>query len=255
MGRWFLLAAIAFALTAACGRAWYDPIDPGGESGADGGDPSRTGDAGGGEGSDAGVLTTGSAAADTSLSASEPGANFGALDVLRTAGSPGATILIRFELGIVPADVAVQSLTLAVSTSGAAQDPSSVRIYRVFEDWTEGDESGAPGEASWELRAPGIAWTRAGCGVGSRDAAARGLSPWLAAGAPAWLALGAADRGSLACRYAGAGRLGRLSASDAGLVAAARRMAKDVMAVALEERVSCAANAAAFCCSSSFCCC
>lgn len=173
MSRWFLLAAIAFALTAACGRAWYDPIDPGGESGADGGDPSRTGDAGGGEGSDAGVLTTGSAAADTTLSASEPGANFGALDVLRTAGSPGATILIRFELGIVPADVAVQSLTLAVSTSGAAQDPSSVRIYRVFEDWTEGDESGAPGEASWELRAPGIAWTRAGCGVGSRDAAAR----------------------------------------------------------------------------------
>lgn len=173
MGRWFVLAAIAFALTAACGRAWYEPVDQGGESGADGGDPSRTGDAGGGEGSDAGVPTAGTAAADTYLLASEPGGNFGAAEVLRTAGSPGATILLRFDLGIVPADVAVQSLTLSVSTSGAAQDPSSVRIYRVFEDWTEGEESGAPGEASWDLRSPGLAWQRAGCGVGSRDAAAR----------------------------------------------------------------------------------
>jgi hypothetical protein len=172
MARWLVPAALAFALTAACGRAWYDPIDPGGESGADGGDPSRTGDGGGGD-SDAGVFTTGTAAADTTLLASEPGANFGAVDVLRTAGSPGATILIRFDLGIVPAGVAVQAVTLAVSTSGAAQDASGVRIYRVFEDWTEGDESGAPGEASWDLRSPGLAWQRAGCGVGSRDAAAR----------------------------------------------------------------------------------
>jgi hypothetical protein len=172
MARWLVPAALAFALTAACGRAWYDPVDPGGEGGADGGDPSRTGDAGGGD-SDAGVFTTGLAAADTYLSASEPAANFGAVDVLRTASSPGATILVRFDLGIAPAGVAVQAVTLAVSTSGAAQDASRVRVYRVFEDWTEGEESGAPGEASWEVRAPGLGWTRAGCGVGSRDAAAR----------------------------------------------------------------------------------
>ncbi|HEY8143584.1 MAG TPA: hypothetical protein VIG06_12965, partial [Kofleriaceae bacterium] len=124
MARWLVPAALAFALTAACGRAWYEPVDPGGESGADGGDPSQTGDAGGGGDSDAGLLTTGTAAADTTLVESEPDGNFGALDVLRTAGSFGATILVRFDLGIVPADVAVQSVTLAVSTSGAAQDPS-----------------------------------------------------------------------------------------------------------------------------------
>lgn len=63
--------------------------------------------------------------------------------------------------------------TLTVWTSDAAQDPGEVRIYRVFEDWSEGGETGAPGEASWDERQPGRAWSSPGCGVGSRDAAAR----------------------------------------------------------------------------------
>ncbi len=164
----------ALALVAACGRAWYDPIDQGGGGAGDAGDPSGTGDAAGGDGDrDAGLLITRGAAADTYLSASQPGANFGALDLVRTADSPAATILLRFDLGDVPAGAVPQAVTLALSTSDAAQDASRVRIYRVFEDWTEGGESGAPGVASWDLRAPGQAWTSPGCGVGSRDAAAR----------------------------------------------------------------------------------
>lgn len=158
-------AALALVLACACGRAWYDPLDRGG---GDGGLPPGTGDGDGGSGgdSDAGVLTTGVAAADTWLSESEPELNFGAADVLRSTSGAGATILVRFELGIVPAGAVPQAVTLALSTTGSAQDPSRVRIYRVFEDWIEG-------EASWQLRVSGQAWTRAGCGVGSRDAAAR----------------------------------------------------------------------------------
>ncbi|HEU5057479.1 MAG TPA: DNRLRE domain-containing protein [Kofleriaceae bacterium] len=159
MGRCFLPAALALALAAGCGRAWYEPQERGGgDAGGDSPD-------GGASESDAGVFTTGGALADTFLSESEPGESFGDRAVLRTARSPRATILLRFALEV-PAGATARAVTLSVSTSGAGQDPSDVRVYRVFEDWSEE-------EASWELRAAGQAWATAGCGVGSRDAAAR----------------------------------------------------------------------------------
>ena len=157
-------AALALVLASACGRAWYDPEDRGG---GDAGDSSGTGDGGGGGGeSDAGVLTTGDAAADTWLSENDRDENFGGAGVLRTADGPGATILLRFDLAAAPAGAVPRAVILAVSTSGGRQDAGRVNIHRVFEDWSED-------EASWELRVSGQAWTRAGCGVGSRDAAAR----------------------------------------------------------------------------------
>ncbi len=163
-------AALALVLASACGRAWYDPRDRGGGdaglSGSGDGGSGGDSDGGGGGDSDAGVLTTGVATADTWLSESDPEQNFGAALVLGTAGSSDATILLRFDLGIVAAGAVPRAVTLAVSTSDGAQEPARVRIYRVFEDWSED-------EASWNLRTTGQAWTRAGCGVGSRDAAAR----------------------------------------------------------------------------------
>ncbi len=163
------LASALVLLLAACGRAGYDPIHESGGGDAAGG----TIDDGGTAGGDASVFTAGDAGEDTFLAANQPGANFGGLDVLRTARGPAATILLRFDLDQLPPDAVVHAVTLAVSTSAAAQDSSGVRIYRVFEDWTEGSETGGPGEASWDRRTPGQSWHSAGCGVGSRDAAAR----------------------------------------------------------------------------------
>jgi hypothetical protein len=162
-----LVLRIALALVAAaCGRAGYDPIDQGDDSaGAD--------DGGGGGDVDASVFTAGEAGDDTFLASNQRGFIFGALEVLRTARGPAATILLRFDLGEVPPGAEPSGATLAVWTSDAAQDASEVRIYRVFEDWREGNEVGAPGEASWDNRAPGNSWSSPGCGVGSRDAAAR----------------------------------------------------------------------------------
>ena len=156
-----LLAAIA----AACGRAGYDPL-------AGEGDGGGLADASGREG-DASVFTAGEAGADTFLASSDRSLNFGGLGVLRTAADPAATILLRFDLGEAPPGAVVLAATLTVWTSDGAQDPSGVRIYRVFEDWLEGGESGAPGAASWDDRMPDEPWSGPGCGVGSRDAAAR----------------------------------------------------------------------------------
>lgn len=161
--------ALTAMLAAACGRAWYDPLD----RAADAGDVSGARDGAIIGDSDGGVHTSDAADGDTFLAESDPAVNFGGLGVVRTARSPRATALLRFDLGAVPAGAVAAAVTLEVSTSDAAQDPAGVRIYRVFEDWTEGGESGQPGAASWELRAPGEPWTTAGCGVGSRDAAAR----------------------------------------------------------------------------------
>jgi len=158
--------ASALVLLAACGRAGYDPIHE-----SSGGDAAAIGD-GGTAGGDASVFTAGDRGEDTFLASNQRGANFGALDVLRTARGPAATILLRFDLDELPPGAEVHAVTLAISTSAAAQD-ADVRIYRVFEDWTEGSETGAPGEASWDRRTPGQNWRLAGCGVGSRDAAAR----------------------------------------------------------------------------------
>jgi hypothetical protein len=55
----------------------------------------------------------------------------------------------------VPASATARAVTLSVSTTGTAQDPSGVRVYRVFEDWSEA-------EATWELRAAGQPWSTAG---------------------------------------------------------------------------------------------
>jgi hypothetical protein len=158
------LSCLLLAL-GACGRAGYDPLA------GDGG--STIADAGGGGNSDASVFTASDAGADTFLVSSDRGFNFGGLGVLRTAASPAATILLRFDLGEVPAGAVARGVTLTVWTSDGPQDPSQLRIYRVFEEWAEGGESGAAGTASWDDRLPDQAWTGPGCGVGSRDAAAR----------------------------------------------------------------------------------
>jgi hypothetical protein len=156
-----------FALVLACGRAGYDPLA--GEEDAGG---SRIGDAGH-EGSDASVFTAADAGADTFLASTDRGFNFGGLGVLRTAAAPAATVLLRFDLGEIAAGAVARGAALTVWTTDAAQEPTEVRIYRVFEEWVEGDESGESGAASWDDRIAGQEWTSAGCGVGSRDAAAR----------------------------------------------------------------------------------
>jgi hypothetical protein len=154
-------AVLLVAVASACGRAGYDPLDQAGDGGAGLG------------GSDGSVFTASGVAHDTFLDSADRGANFGALEALRTADSPPATILLRFDLAGAPDGAIARAAALTVWTTDAGQDATRVRIFRVFEDWDEGSEAGAAGAASWDLRAPGQAWTKAGCGVGSRDAAAR----------------------------------------------------------------------------------
>lgn len=157
---------MAFAMAdVACGRSGYEPIALRG----DGGEVVPDGPL------DASVFVAEDGGEDTFLSSTDPGLNFGGVEVLRTGAAPPATTLVRFDLGEIPAGATAQAVTLTVWTGAGTQDPSEVRIYRVFEDWAEGNDTGAAGEANWDLRAPGQAWFSAGCGAGSRDAAARAV--------------------------------------------------------------------------------
>jgi hypothetical protein len=204
-----LLLHVLLAASSACGRAGYDPVAADGDAGAsgDGGGPFRQ---------DASVFTAGDAGEDTFLSSVDRGFNFGGLAALRTAREPPSTILLRFDIGEVPAGATVRAATLRVWTTAGEQDAAAVRVYRVFEDWSEGNQSGAPGAASWDVRAPGLAWTGPGCGVGSRDAAARAElsveapaaryeAALPAAVVQAWLDDPAANRGLALVATAGAG--------------------------------------------------
>jgi hypothetical protein len=111
------------------------------------------------------ALSGPAATQDTYLSADQPGSNFGSDSFLNVdSQAPHAHALIKFPgligsgPGQVPPGSTISSATLEVSCF----DPGSLmQVYRLTEDWIEG-------EATWSQRAAGIPWGSPGAdGPGS----------------------------------------------------------------------------------------
>ena len=101
------------------------------------------------------------------------GYNWGAAESAWADASPSElrVALLRFDLTSIPADAIVidAELSLFTSTLDLAFSNDPANIFEVLEPWDEGDVSGVAGTANWNDRMPGVPWTTAGCGVGSRS--------------------------------------------------------------------------------------
>jgi hypothetical protein len=107
------------------------------------------------------------AAADAWIESAAPAVAHGKSSTLRADGDPPAHILLRFDLGGIPAtaDVALAALKVT-TTSGGALPQGSTDVYRLREPWAEGDKDNVAGFPNWTHRDGTATWAAPG---GSRD--------------------------------------------------------------------------------------
>ena len=114
---------------------------------------------------------------DTYLRLNNPTFNYGGGDrMCADTTTDDRRILLHIDVSSLAAGVEVTGAALHVWTGGLTNDLST-QIYSVhpmLEEWKEGIQTGAAGNASWELRLPATPWTTAGAGTGSRAADAVG---------------------------------------------------------------------------------
>jgi hypothetical protein len=110
------------------------------------------------------------AAADAWIESAMPGFAHGKSSTLRADGDPPAHMLLRFDLGAIPAaaDVAMAELKVT-TTSGGALPQGSTDVYLLREAWAEGDKDNLAGTPSWTQRDDQSAWAAPGAGGASRD--------------------------------------------------------------------------------------
>lgn len=114
---------------------------------------------------------------DTFVRLSDPTLNYGgSARMCGDTTTDDRRMLVRIDVSSLPAGAQVLSATLRVWTGTLTNDLSaqSYSVYRMLEQWDEGAETATAGAASWNERRPGVAWSVAGAGSGSRDDVVRG---------------------------------------------------------------------------------
>jgi hypothetical protein len=152
---WPGLVLVALWFAGGCGRVGYAPLESGGDggAGADAAEPIWTfGEVPG--------ATVAGVTADTWLCAGTPGLNYGASPLIDSG--VGCTGLLRFDLQALPSEAVVIEATLVVWPEVAPSIEGRVDVHRVSEEWEEGSFDGAPGEANYDRRLPGVDWTTPG---------------------------------------------------------------------------------------------
>lgn len=114
---------------------------------------------------------------DTYVREKDPTFNYGAQATF-CADMPtdARTALVQPDLAAVPDGAIAESVELHLWT-GANTNDYSLEVYTLYEiqeTWNEGAQDAAAGTSSWNNRQGGVAWTRAGCGAGSRSTVAVG---------------------------------------------------------------------------------
>lgn len=102
---------------------------------------------------------------DTWLNSMSPNSNYGSASSL-LVGSAGGGIgnqrsLLQFDLAGLAAGATVSSASLSLQAT-AISGNFSIHVHQVTGLWEEGSFGGSAGEASWNRRIPGIAWTSPG---------------------------------------------------------------------------------------------
>lgn len=108
---------------------------------------------------------------DTELRQIDPTKNYGELNRACADLPPdGRTVLLHVDASAIPASAQVISAEFHLWTGTDSTDasPDKNYVYEVFEAWQEGNQNGSAGQASWNERSPGMAWTTPGAGSGSR---------------------------------------------------------------------------------------
>lgn len=147
----------AAAVLSGCGRIGFDSAGTLGDGGPD-------------DGADAPIDARGTqtleleTAADTFLDATALTFAFGGSSIVESGNSSHA--LLRFDIAV-GASAIIDGADLVLYAEMLSPNP--VDVYQVLEPWVEGAETATAGVANWNERDTAIAWTSAGCGVGSRD--------------------------------------------------------------------------------------
>jgi hypothetical protein len=108
---------------------------------------------------------------DTFLRLSDPTLNYGgSARMCSDTTTDDRRILLRFDVSSLPVGAEIASATVRLWTGTLTNDlsPQTYSAYQVLEAWDEGAEIATAGSASWNERQPGVAWTVAGAGSGSR---------------------------------------------------------------------------------------
>lgn len=107
---------------------------------------------------------------DTVLNSSFTTLNYGASTAMNLRSDTISQFvgLMRFDLSSLPSGT-IAGAELRVTTTTTVIDRGRVDLYRVLEEWQEGDQNGGSGVANADDRLPGVAWTAASAGPGSRD--------------------------------------------------------------------------------------
>jgi len=122
------------------------------------------------------VTLTLPATADTFMSAAASSdSNFGGSEMLVLNDAPARRPLLRFDTTSLPSGATVFSATLSLVATGSDPTASKGTVHVVREDWVEGTNNGAIGEASWIARKPGVAWMAEGANPPSSDLATSGV--------------------------------------------------------------------------------
>ena len=114
---------------------------------------------------------------DTYIRANNPTFNYGASPrVCADAPTDDRRILMRVDVSSLAAGVAVTGAELHIWVGTAVNDYSTelYTVYPMLEEWKEGVQDAAAGNASWDVRLPATPWSATGAGVGSRGASAVG---------------------------------------------------------------------------------
>ena len=108
---------------------------------------------------------------DTFVRLSDPTLNYGgSARMCGDTTTDDRRMLLRFDVSSLPIGAEIASATLRLWTGTLTNDlsPQTYSAYQVLEAWDEGAEIAAAGSASWNERQPGVAWSVAGVGSGSR---------------------------------------------------------------------------------------
>jgi len=109
---------------------------------------------------------------DTFVRLTDPTLNFGGRDrMCADTTTDDRRILLRIDVSALPVGAEVMQASLHIWTGTSTNDlsPQTFSFYRMLESWSEGNQDGVAGAASWNERKAGTAWTVAGAGVGSRE--------------------------------------------------------------------------------------
>ncbi len=120
-------------------------------------------------GADGTMVVTLEAAADAWIDSNRPTFAHGASATLEADGDPAAHILLRFELGGIPAAADVLQATLKVTTtSDGALAQGATDVYVLRQAWAEGNSDDHVGTPNWTMRDGLMMWAAPGASGGAR---------------------------------------------------------------------------------------